>query len=67
MCTDKDCVKESCPEKSRINCPCPKTSCENHGLCCRCVAAHISRGKKPPHCLEVFFKTQAGGGEDTAV
>lgn len=50
------CGKPQTPESSPVKCACPKTTCQYHGICCQCVAAHIKVGKKPPHCLEAFFK-----------
>ena len=47
-----------CPVREQINeyCSCPKTTCENHGLCCRCIVKHKNLVDKPfdkrlPHCL----------------
>ena len=47
-----------CPVREKINeyCSCPKTACENHGLCCRCIVKHKKLADKPfdkrlPHCL----------------
>lgn len=36
-------------------CPCGKTACKYHGLCCECIQAHIQVGKRPPVCLEQVF------------
>ena len=30
-----------------INCPCPKTECENHSKCCDCVAGHLDKDLLP--------------------
>jgi len=29
------------------DCPCAKTECENHRICCKCVASHKERGNLP--------------------
>ncbi len=31
-------------------CPCPNTACDNHGVCCNCVARHREAGNLP-FCL----------------
>ena len=31
-------------------CTCPKTECENHDICCRCVANHLNL-KNLPFCF----------------
>lgn len=31
----------SCNEE---NCTCPKTDCENHGKCCKCINRHRKNG-----------------------
>jgi len=31
-------------------CPCPKTDCERHLVCCECVLAHKKNGNLP-FCL----------------
>ena len=47
-----------CPRRAQneTRCTCPKTACENHGMCCECVAVHKKRDdgddlKRFPHCL----------------
>jgi len=30
-----------------IVCPCENTECENHGLCCACVASHLEKEYLP--------------------
>ena len=47
-----------CALRDEINtfCSCPKTDCQNHGLCCACILAHKHRLDAPiekrfPHCL----------------
>jgi len=32
------------------NCPCTKTECENHSVCCNCVLNHKEKGNLP-FCL----------------
>lgn len=55
--------KIDCPVRSEINayCSCPKTECENHGICCTCITAHMNRTDVPilkrfPHCLRDLVK-----------
>ncbi|MDR2391912.1 MAG: DUF6485 family protein [Planctomycetota bacterium] len=36
-------------------CTCSNISCENHGICCRCVLRHRD-GQKLPACLRHFVK-----------
>lgn len=45
-------ASQTCPrqEQNKAACPCVKTSCENHGRCCLCVAAHRRSGK-PVSCM----------------
>ncbi|XER07869.1 hypothetical protein SRRS_34620 [Sporomusa rhizae] len=31
--------------KPEVNCPCPKTECENHSQCCKCITNHRASGK----------------------
>lgn len=62
MCTGGQCEKAKGGPREPVSCPCPKTGCEFHGICCQCVAAHIKNGKKPPHCLMFFFKDNKPGG-----
>lgn len=57
-----------CPNRDRNNaaCPCPKTECDNHGLCCQCIAAHKNKKDAPilkqfPFCLRDLVKEAAGG------
>lgn len=40
----KDCKDR---EKNKKNCPCTKTDCDNHGICCECIANHREKGNKP--------------------
>jgi hypothetical protein len=47
-----------CPRtaQNETRCSCPKTACENHGVCCECIVAHKKREdgdnlKRFPHCL----------------
>lgn len=49
---------EDCSDRIKINkyCSCPKTECERHGICCKCILAHKDRKDvafhiKLPHCL----------------
>lgn len=30
--------------KPDVNCTCPKTECDNHSQCCKCVTAHRNKG-----------------------
>ncbi len=39
-----------CPHND-IDCPSMKEGCQQHGLCCACVAHHREQGKKLPTCL----------------
>lgn len=32
------------------DCPCPKTTCPNHGICCQCVPKHKNTDSLP-FCL----------------
>ena len=64
----------ACPVREEINayCSCPKTECENHGLCCTCIVAHKKRVNDPilkrfPHCLRDLVKeamAEAGVSSD---
>ncbi len=64
----------ACPVREEINayCSCPKTECENHGLCCACIIAHKKRVNDPilkrfPHCLRDLVKeamAEAGVNSD---
>ncbi len=36
--------------KPDVNCPCPKTDCDNHSQCCKCVLIHRSNGS-PTSCM----------------
>lgn len=52
-----------CPVREEINtyCSCPKSECENHGLCCQCIASHKKRVDQPyekrfPHCLRDLYQ-----------
>jgi hypothetical protein len=52
-----------CPVRKKINeyCSCPKTDCDNHGLCCACIVNHKNRVDDPfekrfPHCLRDLLK-----------
>ena len=38
---EKTCANKA---KNEENCPCKKTACENHGICCACIANHRSKG-----------------------
>lgn len=56
-----------CPVREAINtfCSCPKTECENHGLCCECIIEHKNRVDVPiltrfPHCLRDLVTEAAG-------
>lgn len=35
------CLNKAENEKT---CPCKKINCENHGVCCKCIAAHRAKG-----------------------
>ncbi|MDR1701455.1 MAG: hypothetical protein LBR56_01615 [Sporomusaceae bacterium] len=50
--------EENCP-KVEFECPCTKTDCDNHGICCKCTANHRSVGK-PVYCMreDVLAKPQ---------
>lgn len=57
----------NCPVRDEINtrCSCPKTECDNHGLCCECIQAHKNRIDAPiikrfPHCLRDLVKEAIG-------
>ena len=41
--------REHCPNKkaNEQDCPCPKVDCDNHGICCECIANHRAKGNKP--------------------
>ncbi|OGV89309.1 MAG: hypothetical protein A3K19_00020 [Lentisphaerae bacterium RIFOXYB12_FULL_65_16] len=41
--------RTSCPNltKNEQKCPCPKTDCGNHGICCDCLTAHLDRNTVP--------------------
>jgi len=36
--------------KNVRNCPCPKTTCVNHGICCQCVKKHRETDSLP-YCI----------------
>ena len=40
---------------SNLKCSCPKTKCEWHGDCQKCVAQHRYFKKHIPNCLQVAF------------
>ena len=42
-------------EKNEQDCPCVKTNCTNHGMCCECVAHH-RKIKTYPACLRDIAK-----------
>jgi hypothetical protein len=38
----------SCPNRE-VNlqmCPCPKTDCDNRGVCCLCIRNHVAKSQK---------------------
>ncbi|NLX05630.1 MAG: cytosolic protein [Phycisphaerae bacterium] len=39
-------------ETNKANCTCPGTDCENHGICCQCIATHAA-GNSLPNCLKI--------------
>ncbi len=36
--------------KQNENCVCPKTTCDNHGVCSKCIAKHKA-ADGVPHCI----------------
>lgn len=61
---------DDCPVREEINdyCSCPKTECENHGICCKCILSHKNRLEVPieirfPHCLRELVKEAVEGKE----
>ncbi|MCF8025699.1 MAG: hypothetical protein K9K82_09445 [Desulfobacteraceae bacterium] len=57
----------NCPMRGQIKsyCSCPKTDCENHGLCCTCIINHKNKADAPvekrfPHCLRDLVKEAVG-------
>lgn len=53
---EQTCVKQAA---NKENCPCPRTACENHGICCACIANHRKRGK-PVSCMAALNKIKKG-------
>lgn len=49
------CKEKEKSQRAQQNCSCPKTECENNGICCQCVEAHKKKGKSLPHCLKFFI------------
>lgn len=46
--------RAACPNKAvnETDCPCPKTDCERHGICCLCMRYHKANRAHPlPACL----------------
>jgi hypothetical protein len=45
-------TSQACPRsgQNKLACSCPKTTCENHGKCCLCIAAHRGYGT-PVNCM----------------
>jgi len=37
-------------EENKLQCPCKKTQCERHGVCCKYIASHREHGGFPA-CL----------------
>ncbi|MEW5955404.1 MAG: hypothetical protein AB1626_02595 [Candidatus Micrarchaeota archaeon] len=39
-------------EKNERKCPCSKTDCPRHGICCECIRYHRSNEQHPkPACM----------------
>jgi len=40
----KECLNRA---ENNTDCPCPKTDCERHGICCLCVRYHMKNKANP--------------------
>ena len=49
-------VRSALLDPENLKCSCPKTKCEWHGDCKKCVAQHRYFKKHIPNCLQIAFK-----------
>ena len=63
-------IRAVADDGENLKCSCPKTKCEWHGNCMKCVAIHRYYGEHIPNCLQCIIndkiKALAGAGEMTA-
>ncbi|MCK5128412.1 MAG: hypothetical protein KAQ68_01060 [Clostridiales bacterium] len=47
-------IREILEDENNLHCTCPKTQCEWHGDCQKCVAVHRYYKDHIPNCLQQF-------------